>query len=115
MLSQIYHNYGILNTYDSINWKKDKFGINKLSINEERSINFFKQQFGYEIKLEIMTYKINRFTKSKYFSQNFYNQELTGNIIKPVTSKENNEMNLSLISIISNRSGHTSLNNSGLL
>ena len=115
VLSQIYHNYGILNTYDSINWKKDKFGINKLSINEERSINFFKQQFGYEIKLEIMTYKINRFTKSKYFSQNFYNQELTGNIIKPVTSKENNEMNLSLISIISNRSGHTSLNNSGLL
>ena len=116
VLSQIYNNYGIINVYDSINWKKAKFGINKLNNSEERSISFFKQ-LGYEVKLEIMTYKINKFTKLKYFSQSFYNQELTSNIIKPITSKENNEMNLSLISKsnLSIKSGTNSLNSSSLL
>ena len=117
-LSQIYNKYDKLYSYDSIN--KSKYGRNKLSQSEKNSINFFKQ-FGFEIKLEIMIYKINRFTKTKYFSQDFYYQELLNNSIKPINIKENNERNLSLISIcqikpcsLNNSNNYSNMNNNSL-
>ena len=115
ILSQIYNGYENLNSCDSINWKKSKYGINKINSREKASISFLKK-FGYEIKLEIMTYKINRFTKSKYFSQNYYNQEMYRNSsLKPTNEKkENAEKNISLISFLSMKSGNGSLNSSSI-
>ena len=118
ILSHIFNKYQSLNCYDIMNWKKFKYGINtnKLSDNEKASIIFFKE-FGYEIKLEIMTYKINRFTKLKYFSQTYYHHELTNNSIKTISvkEKENAEQNISLISMLSIKSNNNSLNNSSVL
>ena len=108
-LSQIYNKYDKLYSYDSL--YKYKSGKNKLSQDDKNSITFFKQ-FGYEIKLEIMAYKINRFTKSKYFSQNYYNQELFNNSIKTINIKENNERNLSIISIFPVKSNSLTNSNS---
>ena len=108
ILTQIYNKYENICSSESMN--EAKLGINKLNKVEERSINFFKQ-FGYEIKLEIMIYKINRFTKLKYFTHNYYNQEVSNNIIKK-KDKEYNESNLSLISMLTIKSSNTSLNSS---
>ena len=111
VLSQIFNNYEKLYKYDSPNFIKSKFGINKLSDKEKRSIEFFKQ-LGFNIILEIMTYKINRFNKMKYFSKNYQNQlnsSLSSINIRD-NGKENNEKNLSLISILTMRS-ENSLNN----
>ena len=117
VLSKMYNKYQNLNYFDSVNWKKIKYGINmnKLNSGEKASINFFKE-FGYEIKLEIMTYKIHRFTKLKYFSQNYYNQELSNNSIKTIKEKEKEycEQNISLISMLSSKSNNNSLNSSSV-
>ena len=111
ILSQIYNKYENLNSYDSINWNKSKFDINNNNSNKNENpfITFFKN-FGYEIKLEIMTYKINKFTKLKYFSQNYYNKELLNNPIKATNIKENNEINENNLSLISSfKSSNNSL------
>ena len=110
ILCQIYNKYETLYSFDLINRNKAKFGINKLNERERKSISFFKE-FGYEIKLEIMSYKINRFTKLKYFTQNYYNIEQPS-IIK--NDKDCNEKNLKYMSIVTNRSGTNSLNNSSI-
>ena len=110
VLSKINNKYEILYSNDSLD--NPALGINKLKKNEKRSIDYFKQ-LAYEIKLEIMVYKINRFTKLKYFSQNYYNQELTNNIIKK-TDKDYNESNLSLISLLSMKSSNNSPNSSSV-
>ena len=111
VLSQIYNKYEILFPFDSFNKNKSKFGINKSNDGEKNAIAFFKK-LEYDIKLEIMSYKINRFSKLKYVSQNYENEQ-ANNTIKPV--KENNERNVRLMSIVSIRSGTNSLNSSGVV
>ena len=100
ILSQIYNNYEDLFKYDSPNFIKSKFGINKLSDNEKKSIDFFKQ-LDFNIILEIMTYKINKFNNFKYFSKN--SKDYMNNSISTINikdkKKENNENNLSILSI----------------
>ena len=108
VLSQIYNKYENLNSYESIN---SKFDINNSNSNKrENQIIAFLKQFNYEIKLEIMTYKINKFTKLKYFSQNYYNKELLNNPIRGSNLKENNEINENNLSLISSfKSSNNSL------
>jgi hypothetical protein len=109
VLSQIYNKYEPLYSFDSFNKNKSKFGINKTSDSEKNSINFFKK-FEYEIKLEIMSYKINRFSKLKFLSQNNEDEQMV-NPIK--TLREINETNLRLMSVTTMiKSGFNSLNSS---
>ena len=102
ILSQIYNDYKEIYTFDQLNKNKSKLDINKLNTNEKKSAFFFRQLKKFEIKLEIMSYKINRFSKLKYISQNYYNQHVI-NAMK--IEKENNERNLRLMSIITTKSG----------
>ena len=106
IISQTYNNYENLYKYNSPNFTKSRFGTNKLSEKEKKSIEFFKQ-LSYNIVLEIMTYKINKFSKTKFFSRSTQEAYLNSNS----NSKDNNDVNLSIVSIMTVKSESSSMNN----
>ena len=106
VISQIYNNYENLYKYNSPNFTKSRFGTNKLSEKEKKSFEFFKQ-LSYNIILEVMTYKINKFSKTKFFSRSSQEAYLNSNS----SSKDNNDVNLSIVSIMTVKSESSSMNN----
>lgn len=106
VISQIYNNYENLYKYNSPNFTKSKFGTKKLSEKEKKSIEYFKL-LSYNIILEIMTYKINKFSKTKFFSRSTQETYINSNS----NSKDNNDVNLSIISILTVKSENSSMNN----
>ena len=103
VLSKLYNNYNNLTSSDEVTWNKTNLGINKSTEEIQKSIEFFKQ-LSYEIKLEIITYTLSKFTKYKYLSNNFSMKELLEGSSKQKNVKENNQKSIYYININQNSS-----------